>query len=528
MILAIICAALCVAGHGKVLKIDCKPQCQNVGCEGQQATPDISKAMKELNSEVRALEKQFMFFPILPPLGDVFFDSNKKLVIIIGQFSSGKTTMTGEILKSLSEGNVTKYPAMTIAEEMTNEQFYVIHGDDTRCHLEPNEGIQEDTALCEVAAWFHKKEVTNTKNWHSFFRDVHLCHQGMTLDSLRNHVFIDSPGFVSSQLGATHADKRKSFSRFWRGVLLRADMILVLMDQLAADTIPNDSEFADALQFSRALETRVRIAVNKVASNPCRSDQKSFRDECGKGFSKTIGVHGDVVLPKNNLFRRGILPQLQEYVFGGSVVPVDKLFFTNWGRDCGEETCSPSENCSCDTIKADEQQLLYEITDDSEQKRNTLRATSLMTRWTLFEMHLRIMKKLQNDKQLGMALKNADVDNRKLREQVIQAIGVHLKEVQCVAASTTQECCIKKGAACPVEGVYRAFDIDDLAQYLIQEHELFLSMDKITTAHVRTLSGARTSLNKLLNVQCTNTCSRSWLGWGPIACDPVLLNGDEL
>eukprot|EP00931_Biecheleriopsis_adriatica_P113606 TRINITY_DN8873_c0_g1_i1.p1 TRINITY_DN8873_c0_g1~~TRINITY_DN8873_c0_g1_i1.p1 ORF type:complete len:530 (-),score=70.88 TRINITY_DN8873_c0_g1_i1:222-1811(-) len=529
MIRVVLCAILCIVGRSRVLNIDCNPPCRGEGCELQRAIPDISKAMKELHSEIRELEKKFMFSPILPDISDVFFDSKKKLVITIGQYSAGKTTMASEVLSRLSEGNLSGYPSMTIAENVTNEVFYVIHGDDPRCFSEPGDGIMEDTILCNVAAWFHKKEITNSKNWHAYFKDVHLCDEGLPLDSLRDYVFVDSPGFLSEEeVGRESFDKRKSFRRFWRGVLLRADMILVLVDQKAADLIPWDSEFADALQFSRALETRVRIGVNKVASNPCRKDQKKFRNTCGTGFSKTRGGSGQVILPQNSLFTKGILPQLRKLVFGGGVVPTDKLFFTNWGHDCDKTTCLP-EDCSCDLIKEDEKKLVDEIMDNNAHKRHTLRATSLMSRWTLLEMHLRVMKKLQKDASFKHMMKEAtnkdiDTDTAEFRTKVLKIIKDYLKDVQCVS-NRHRECCVEEGTPCSLEDIYRAYDVEDLAQYLSQESEHFVKMAAISADTLKSLTSAKIALNNLLAVQC-KPCSRNW--FGRITCESASVSREEL
>eukprot|EP00931_Biecheleriopsis_adriatica_P049756 TRINITY_DN2878_c0_g2_i3.p1 TRINITY_DN2878_c0_g2~~TRINITY_DN2878_c0_g2_i3.p1 ORF type:complete len:814 (-),score=112.10 TRINITY_DN2878_c0_g2_i3:64-2505(-) len=514
--------------HSKVLKVDCIPPCHDIGCQKQAATPDISQAMKEVNSRIRPFEIKFMFSPILPEISDAFFDSNKKLIVAVGPSSSGKTTMAHIILSHLSETKMNGNSEFYISEDEQNDRLRVIRGNDKRCQCQHqvSEGIMEHIS----AAWLREKGFFDSEGYsHANFIDVRVCHNGTTLDSLKDYVFIHSPGLTGSkQHEEKHLAKRKQFEQFWRAVLPRADMILVLFDQLAADPIASDSEFADIMQLSSALATRVWIGVNKAASNLCRNGQTSFHDECGKGFSKTIGQSGEVILPQNRLFREGILPQIQKHVFGGGVVPVDKLYFTNWGHDCREDTCA-SESCSCQFIADDERKLLREVMDRSAHKRNNLRATSLNTRWTLLDMHLRVMKKLQNNARLRERLQwvqNATpaVETHELQQEVKSVIDTSFKEVQCIVRPETN-CCYSE-EACPVHGAYRAFDVEDLAKYIVQKPTRFLQMETITMDDLKALRDAKVTLHKLLNVQCKEACSHSWI-LQRVTCKPTLLHHDS-
>jgi len=520
-------------------EITCVPKANYKGGEAQGGIPNITNKMKDMNSEIRdKIEIPLNFSTHLPLICDNFFASNKKLIMLVGQFSAGKTSMSNDLIKRITERHVDGYAGSTVAESVANEHFSMIHGGlestckDGQRSVEVGQGVI-GPSFCNVQRFLVDRGV---KDITSYFANSVICHQNFS-----DFVLVDSPGFTddfsAKALRATGKDEedcpddevdnddgqaeiQRMYKAFWRGVMLRADAIVVLLDQLASEKIKPNSRMADALQYARVLKPRVFIAVNKASGNPCRSKclQKKHRDECGVGFSKNTQDSVGITLPNNTLFKNGILPQITDYVFGGQPVPVDKIYFTNWGHSCEEAHCK-SPLCSCDDINKDEGRLLEKLTDNSPANRITLRATSLVNRWDLLEVHMMVIKNLQKSKEFEKLMQGLDefeVDEE-AQGKVEEFIQKALKAALC---SRHRQCCKQDAKDCQPTGIFRAFDTFDLAGTMMTMGHTFLNKVKKVQANDLKLVGDRKKMaQELMNVRCPKC---HWTGgwFAHVECPP--------
>lgn len=105
---------------------------------------DVAIGLKKLyKTRLRQLEEAYKFHDFhSPPLDDADFDS-KPMVLLVGQYSTGKTTFIRYLLDQ-------EFPGMRIGPEPTTDCFIAIMKGDTDKDGTMNEGVIPGTCLVDM------------------------------------------------------------------------------------------------------------------------------------------------------------------------------------------------------------------------------------------------------------------------------------------------------------------------------------------------------------------------------------------
>ena len=149
----------------------------------------VATGLKKLyKSKLRPLEDQYKFSDFhSPPLDDADFDS-KPMILLIGQYSTGKTTFIRYLLEQ-------DFPGMRIGPEPTTDCFIsIMHGDKDKTTGQINEGVIPGNALV----------IDKTKPFRALSSFGNAFLSRLQCSQLKNEVLqsisiIDTPGILSGE-----------------------------------------------------------------------------------------------------------------------------------------------------------------------------------------------------------------------------------------------------------------------------------------------------------------------------------------
>ncbi|GAQ88779.1 Endocytosis/signaling protein [Klebsormidium nitens] len=206
-----------------------------------QAVNSVIDGLKRLYVEkIKPLEETYLFGPFhSPPLTPSDFDS-KPMVMLLGQYSTGKTTFIKHLLKR-------EYPGAHIGPEPTTDRFVAImQGQDERSVPGNTVAVQADmpfNGLTKFGTAFLSK-----------FECSQLPHQ------LLDHVtFIDTPGVLSGEKQRTM--RSYDFTGVVQWFAQRSDLILLLFDPHKLDI---SDEFKRVIGALRGQDDKIRVVLNKA------------------------------------------------------------------------------------------------------------------------------------------------------------------------------------------------------------------------------------------------------------------------
>lgn len=205
------------------------------------AVTSISDGLKRLyNEKLKPLEQTYLFHDFaFPLLTNSDFDS-KPMVMLLGQYSTGKTTFIKHLLKR-------DYPGAHIGPEPTTDRFVVVtSGADER--NVPGNTISVDPNF----------PYTGLTTFGSAFLSKFQCSQ-MPHPLLEHIALVDTPGVLSGEKQRTQ--RSYDFTGVISWFAAKCDLILLLFDPHKLDI---SDEFKRVISSLRGHDDKIRVVLNKA------------------------------------------------------------------------------------------------------------------------------------------------------------------------------------------------------------------------------------------------------------------------
>lgn len=209
---------------------------------------NVSKSLKRLYKQrLKPLEDQYKFSDFhSPPMDDADFDS-KPMILLIGQYSTGKTSFIKYLLER-------EFPGMRIGPEPTTDCFIaVMAGDKDPATGVINEGVIPGNALVVDKTKPFQTLSSFGNNFLSRFQCSSMDHQVLQSISI-----IDTPGILSG--AKQRVNRGYQFSKVLTWFAERVDRIVLLFD---AHKLDISDEFHEALDAVKSYESKIRVVLNK-------------------------------------------------------------------------------------------------------------------------------------------------------------------------------------------------------------------------------------------------------------------------
>ena len=186
------------------------------------------------------LEKEYQYHDFhSPKLDDPDFDA-RPMVMLVGQYSTGKTTFIRYLLEQ-------DFPGIHIGPEPTTDRFIaVMHGDQDR--IIPGNALVVDP----------KKQFCPLSKFGNAFLNRFQCSSTRS-DVLKGISIVDTPGILSGEKQRT--DRGYDFIGVLKWFAERVDRILLLFD---AHKLDISDEFKHSIEALRAHDDKIRIVLNKA------------------------------------------------------------------------------------------------------------------------------------------------------------------------------------------------------------------------------------------------------------------------
>ncbi|GAA0146282.1 membrane traffic protein [Lithospermum erythrorhizon] len=201
----------------------------------------IVDGLKKMYSQyLKPLEVTYLFNDFASPsLIDSDFDA-KPMVMLLGQYSTGKTTFIKHLLRS-------DYPGAHIGPEPTTDRFVVVmNGPDER-------SVPGNTIAVQANMPFG-----GLTGFGSAFLSKFECSQ-MPHHLLEHITFVDTPGVLSGEKQRTQ--RSYDFTGVTSWFAAKCDLILLLFDPYKLDI---SDEFKRVISSLRGHEDKIRVVLNKA------------------------------------------------------------------------------------------------------------------------------------------------------------------------------------------------------------------------------------------------------------------------
>ncbi|KAL7677799.1 hypothetical protein ACOME3_004033 [Neoechinorhynchus agilis] len=212
--------------------------------KGAEVYESVLEGLKAIyKTKLLPLEQHYLFHEFhSPPLDDPDFDS-KPMVMLVGQYSTGKTTFIRHMLQQ-------DFPGLRIGPEPTTDSFITImHAPNTA-----SEGVVPGNAL----AVDPKKQFRVLSKFGNGFLNRFCCSL-VNNNVLKNLTFVDTPGILSGE--KQRVDRGYDFTGVLEWFADRADRILLLFD---AHKLDISDEFRRCIEALRRNDDKIRIVLNKA------------------------------------------------------------------------------------------------------------------------------------------------------------------------------------------------------------------------------------------------------------------------
>jgi len=211
------------------------------GAKGQQDLHDtVADSLSQIyKQKLLPLEKEYQFHDFhSPALDGPDFDA-RPMVMLVGQYSTGKTTFIRYLLEQ-------DFPGIRIGPEPTTDRFIaVMHAD--------SDGIIPGNALVVDP---HKQFRPLSKFGNAFLNRFQCS--GTNSEVLKGISIVDTPGILSGEKQRT--DRGYDFIGVLEWFAERVDRILLLFD---AHKLDISDEFQRSIEALRGHDDKIRIVLNK-------------------------------------------------------------------------------------------------------------------------------------------------------------------------------------------------------------------------------------------------------------------------
>ncbi|KAK3093088.1 hypothetical protein FSP39_010931 [Pinctada imbricata] len=201
----------------------------------------VADGLKSLyKQKLLPLEEHYKFHDFhSPQLDDPDFDA-KPMILLIGQYSTGKTTFIRYLLEQ-------DFPGIRIGPEPTTDRFIAVMGGE-------QEGVVPGNALVVDT----KKQFRPLTKFGNAFLNRFQCStlSNPVCDSL---TIIDTPGILSGE--KQRVDRGYDFAGVLEWFAERVDRILLLFD---AHKLDISDEFRRAIDAIKGYDDKIRIVLNKA------------------------------------------------------------------------------------------------------------------------------------------------------------------------------------------------------------------------------------------------------------------------
>ncbi|XP_031395851.1 EH domain-containing protein 1-like isoform X2 [Punica granatum] len=209
--------------------------------KGSSSVTSVMDGLKRLYvKKLRPLEATYHFNDFVSPfLTSSDFDA-KPMVMLLGQYSTGKTTFIQHMLRN-------SYPGAQIGPEPTTDRFVVVmSGPDERSIPGNTVAVQADTPFAGLTTF------------GSAFLSKFQCSQ-MPHPLLEHVTFVDTPGILS---GEKQRDQRAyDFAGVTSWFATKCDLILLLFDPHKLDI---SDEFRQVISSLHGHDDKIRVVLNKA------------------------------------------------------------------------------------------------------------------------------------------------------------------------------------------------------------------------------------------------------------------------
>ncbi|CAL9757353.1 unnamed protein product [Musa acuminata subsp. burmannicoides] len=206
-----------------------------------KSVTSVIDGLKKLYIEkLKPLEVTYQFSDFVSPLlTNSDFDA-KPMVMLLGQYSTGKTTFIKHLLKS-------SYPGAHIGPEPTTDRFVVItSGPDERSIPGNTIAVQADMPYNGLTAF------------GTGFLSKFECSQ-MPHPLLEHITFVDTPGVLSGEKQRTQ--RSYDFTGVTSWFAAKCDLVLLLFDPYKLDI---SDEFKRVIGSLRGHDDKIRVVLNKA------------------------------------------------------------------------------------------------------------------------------------------------------------------------------------------------------------------------------------------------------------------------
>lgn len=207
----------------------------------EEVYENVVQGLKRIyKTKLLPLEQQYQFHDFhSPQLEDSDFDA-KPMILLVGQYSTGKTTFIKYLLEQ-------EFPGIRIGPEPTTDRFIAVMYDE-------KEGMIPGNALVVDP----KKQFRPLSKFGNAFLNRLQCSM-VPSPVLKNISIVDTPGILSGE--KQRVDRGYDFTGVLEWFAERVDRIILLFD---AHKLDISDEFRRSIEALRGHDDKIRIVLNKA------------------------------------------------------------------------------------------------------------------------------------------------------------------------------------------------------------------------------------------------------------------------
>ncbi|UYV74849.1 EHD4 [Cordylochernes scorpioides] len=213
--------------------------------ESRKKSPEIYNSVVEglkkiYKTKIYPLEEHYIFHEFhSPPLEDADFDA-KPMVLLVGQYSTGKTSFIRYLLER-------DFPGIRIGPEPTTDRFICVMGSEQETVI-PGNALVVDP----------KKQFRPLSKFGNSFLNRLQCSL-VNSPVLGSITFVDTPGILSGE--KQRVDRGYDFTGVLEWFAERVDRIILLFD---AHKLDISDEFRRSIEALKGHDDKIRIILNKA------------------------------------------------------------------------------------------------------------------------------------------------------------------------------------------------------------------------------------------------------------------------